>query len=119
MTPVTIFRGEIWIFALDPIVGSEQAKMRPCVIVQRDSANAASPTTIVCPLTAAGKDRGNLLNVLLRAPEGGTRKDSLVLCNQARTVDRQRIRGPKLGNVSDATMALINEGLRAILDLGE
>ena len=105
--------------ALDPVSGSEQGKTRPCLIVQRDSANRASPTTIICPLTAAGKERGNLLNVLVPASEGGLRKKILVICNQLRAVDRSRIRGPKLGVVSGATMALVDEGLRAILDLGE
>lgn len=119
MTTLAIARGDIWRFALDPGTGSEEAKTRPCVIVQRNSANKSSSTTIICPLTTAGRERGNLLNVFLRAPEAGIVADSLVLCNQLRAVDRSRIRGHKLGVVGDASMLLIEEGIRTILDLDE
>jgi mRNA interferase MazF len=112
-------RGEIYYVHLDPVVGAESKKARPCVIVQRDSANASSPTTIVCPITDARDRAGNLLNVLVRKPEGGTRKDSLVTINQIRAVDQTRISGPSLGRLSGRTMALVDEGLRAILDLGD
>ena len=112
-------RGSVWFVALDPVVGSEQGRTRPCVIVQRDSANAKSPTTILCPLTTARGRQPNVLKVLVRPPEGGLDKDGLVLCNQVRIVDRRRIRGEMLGELSERTMALVDEGLRVILDLGD
>lgn len=104
--------------ALDPARGSEQAKTRPAVVVQRDSANAVSPTTIVCPLVDADGDSGNVLNVLVRKGEGGTTKPSLIVCNQVRVVDRVRLSGEALGMVDEATMGLVAEGLRAILIVG-
>ncbi|MEO6914108.1 MAG: type II toxin-antitoxin system PemK/MazF family toxin [Candidatus Baltobacteraceae bacterium] len=110
-------RGEVWRVAFDPVAGSEQAKTRPAVIVQRDSANAASPTTIVCPLVDANGQHGNLLNAGVRRGAGGARKDSLVVCNQVRTVDRIRLRGDALGTLPAETMQLVDDGLRAILDL--
>ncbi len=119
MASAAIKRGTVWRFSLDPVAGSEERKTRPCVIVQRDSANAASPTTIVCPIRSARNERGNLLNVLVRAPEGGLARDSLVLCNEVRTLDRARVRGEMLGRLSAKTMASVDEGLRVILDLGD
>jgi mRNA interferase MazF len=117
LTSPAVHRGEIWDVALDPIVGSEQGKTRPCLIVQRDAANAASPVTIVCPLTDASGKAPNLLNVLVAQGEGGVPKASLVLCNQIRTIDCRRLRGQARGSVESRTMALVDEGLRAILDL--
>ena len=114
-----VARGEVWLYALDPVVGSEQGKTRPCVVVQRDSANRTSPVTIVCPITDARNRHPDLLNIILEHGEGGTTKSSLVRCNQLRTLDRRRIHGRRLGRLSDRSMALIDNGLRAILDLGE
>ena len=97
--------------------GREQAKTRLAVIVQRDSANRTSPTTIVCPIADARGHSGNLLNVLIKKGEGGTTKESRVLCNQVRTVDRERLVGTALGELDEQTMLLVDAGLRAILDL--
>ncbi len=110
-------RGEVWRIAFDPVVGSERAKTRPAVVVQPDSANTASPTTIVCPLVDAKGQYGNLLNILIACGAGGTSKESLVVCKQVRTVDRKRLRGNALGTLPAETMQLIDDGLRAILDL--
>jgi mRNA interferase MazF len=112
-------RGSIWYFAPDPIVGSEQGRTRPCVVVQRDSANATSPTTIACPLTSAHGQKPNLLTVRVRPPEGGLDKESLILCKQVRVLDRRRMRGEMVGELSERTMALVDEALRVILDLGD
>lgn len=110
-------RGQVWRVAFDPVRGSEQAKTRPAVVVQRDSANETSPTTIVCPLVDARAESGNLLNVLVQKGEGGTIKPSLVVCNQVRVVDRVRLTGNPLGTLNEPTMLLVADGLRAILDL--
>ena len=108
-------RGEVWIVALDPIIGSEQAKTRPCVIVQRDSANGAAPTTIVVPFTGASIATSIIAP---RVPEGdgGLAKDSIALCHQVRVVDRQRMRA-RLGQLTDSSMQAICAGLETILDL--
>ncbi|MFN2450299.1 MAG: type II toxin-antitoxin system PemK/MazF family toxin [Candidatus Baltobacteraceae bacterium] len=110
-------RGGVWYVALDRTIGSEQAKTRPCLVVQRDSANASSATTIVCPLSSAHGKTANVLNVLVRRPEAQLKKDSLIVLNQIRTVDQLRLCGQMLGRVSEKTMASVDEGLRAILDL--
>jgi len=113
-----IKRGEVWRFRLDPTVGSELQKVRPCVIIQRDAANRVSPTTIVCPISSVKRpNQSNQLNVPIQKGEAGLSQDSVVICNQIRTLDTSRIVGNALGVVSAQTMILIEDGLRAILDL--
>ncbi|GAC1414185.1 MAG: type II toxin-antitoxin system PemK/MazF family toxin [Candidatus Velthaea sp.] len=111
-----IARGEVYWVNLDPTLGSELRKRRACVVVQRDVATQNSPITIVCPLTDAAGRQGNLLNVFVAAGTGGTTKDSLVVCNQVRAVDKSRIQD-RLGVLPPDCMAAINRGLTAILDL--
>jgi mRNA interferase MazF len=110
-------RGEVYRFALDPTIGSEVRKTRPCVVVQRDLRTERSPVTIVCPLTDANQRAGNIVNPAVPAGVGGTTKDSLVCCHQVRTVDRRRAVGDKLGDLPPEIMAAVSRGLRAILDL--
>ncbi|MGB8520773.1 MAG: type II toxin-antitoxin system PemK/MazF family toxin [Candidatus Tumulicola sp.] len=113
---MTVRRGEIWWVELDPAVGSELRKKRPCVVVQRDAANAVSPTTIICPLTSAiGKKLGPA-NVPLHPGEAGLKKPSLVLCNQVRVVDVRRL-SARVGTIGAETLGKVERGLRAILDL--
>jgi mRNA interferase MazF len=109
-------RGDVWWVSLDATIGSETGKKRPCVIVQRDAANASSPTTIVCPMTDIRNRKANILNVFVTKGEGGLRKDSLVVCNQVRAIDRQRLAG-RMGRINDETILAVDRGLRAILDL--
>jgi len=111
-----IKRGQVWHVALDPAIGSEQAKTRPCVIVQRDAANATSPVTIVCPLTDAQGSTGSVIAVKVAKGEAGLKKDSLVLCNQVRTVSHRRLQRFD-GVLKAETMQAITRGLRVILDL--
>jgi mRNA interferase MazF len=110
-------RGEVYVFHLDPVVGSEQGKRRPCVVVQRDAANRSSPTTIVCPVAGSREPRGTLLDVFIPKGSANLTKDSVVLCSQVRVVDKRRVCSPRLGTVDAETMALVDRGLRAILDL--
>lgn len=114
--PPNYRRGDVVWVDLDPAKGSEISKRRPCVVVQRDAANETSPTTIVAPISDARGAKGNLLNVLVAAGTAGTSKDSLVVCNQIRTVDSTRISG-KIGSLPAPIMAAIDRGLRLILDI--
>jgi mRNA interferase MazF len=110
-------RGDVVRVNLDPTIGSEITKLRPCVVVQRDAANRTSPTTIVVPLTDARGDRGNILHVFVPRGTGGTSKDSVAACNQIRTIDTRRITGPVLGTLPLDRMQAIDASLRRILDL--
>src|SRR3954454_25009882 len=88
---VTVRRGDVALCDLNPVVGTEQAWIRPVVILQTDRANAASPHTIIAPFTT--RIRAALLSshVLIPAGEGGLQQDSVLLCEQIRVVDKQRI----------------------------
>jgi len=109
-------RGDVWIVGLEPVMGSEQAKTRPCVVLQRDAANRAGRTTIVVPLTDAKDKPVDLIRPLLRAGDGGLTKDSIALCRQVRVVDYLRLK-KKLGSLSADATSAIGKGLLQILDL--
>ena len=111
-----IRRGGVYRINLEPTVGREMKKTRPCVVVQRDSANRTSPLVIVCPLTDAHGKAENLLNVLVPRGVGGRTKDSLVVCNAIRSVDKSRVVRYE-GSLPPAVMDGVDRGLRAILDL--
>ena len=110
MTARTV-RGQIVEVDLDPVVGHEQGRLRPCVVVQNDVSNRFASTTIIVPLTDARSiaDRSPIY-VLAHKGEGGLKKDSLVLCDQIRTVDQQRF-GRFFGVLSPETMSKIDRAL--------
>jgi mRNA interferase MazF len=101
---------------LDPVMGSEQAKTRPCIVVQRDAANRVGRTTIVVPLADATGHAESTIKPAFGAGAGGLRKRSLALCHQVRAVDRLRLR-KRLGLLDGPAMATVDRGLLAILDL--
>jgi mRNA interferase MazF len=114
-------RGDVFRVALDPTVGAEKQKTRPCVIVRRnmidDAAEQRNPLTIIVPLNDANGRLGNALNVFLPKGVAGTTKDSLVVCSQVRALDKRRFVGEKLGNVPQEKLHLIEHALRVILAL--
>jgi mRNA interferase MazF len=109
-------RGDVWVVGLEPVVGSEQAKTRPCVVVQRDAANRSGRTTIVVPVTDAKNKPVDTIRPLLRAGEGGLTKDSIALCRQVRVVDYLRLT-KRLGTLPAKSAAAVSRGLIQILDL--
>lgn len=113
---MSVARGDVLRVELDPAVGSEMKKSRPCVVVQRNAANETSPVVIVCPFTDARGRPGNVLNVAVARGVGGLSKDSLVRCNQIRVVDKARI-AEHLGSLPQQVMKQVDAGLRLILDL--
>jgi mRNA interferase MazF len=111
------FRGMVVEVGLDPVVGHEQGRSRPCVVVQNDVGNRFSSTTIVVPLTdAAHVKKPSPIYVLVKKGDGGTTKDSYVLCDQIRTVDQRRFRNV-YGTLAPPTMLAIDEALRISLGL--
>lgn len=112
-------RGEVYSVALDPTVGAEKQKTRPCVIVRRNMIDQAAedrnPLTIIVPLNDANNRPGNLLNIFLSKGVAGTTKDSLVVCSQIRALDKRRFIGEKLGEIPPETMRLIDRALRIVL----
>lgn len=90
-------RGDIYLVDLSSHVGSEQAGIRPAIIVQNEKGNLCSPTTIICPLTS--KSKHNLAtHVELTSDDGDVLKTSIVLCEQIRVIDKTRLKR-KLGTV--------------------
>jgi mRNA interferase MazF len=99
----------------DPVRGSEQGKVRPAAVIQNDVANQYSPVLIVAAVTSSSR-APHPTDVEVLAPEGGLRKDSRILLNQIRTVDKVRVID-RWGNLSDGTMSKVNEALRISLGL--
>ena len=110
-------RGQIVEVDLDPVVGHEQGRLRPCVVVQNDVSNRFGSTTIVVPVTDA-KNFAHRSPIYVLAPrgDGGLKKDSLVLCDQIRTVDQLRF-GRFFGILSPETMGKVDRALLISLGL--
>ena len=111
------FRGMVVEVGLDPVVGHEQGKSRPCVVVQNDIGNRFSSTTIIVPLTdMSNVKKPSPIYVLVKKGDGGTTKDSFVLCDQIRTVDQRRFRNV-YGTLAPDTMLAVERALRISLGL--
>lgn len=94
-----IRRGEIYLIDLSNQIGSEQSGVRPAIVVQNETGNMYSPTTIICPLTSKTKTM-LATHVELTTEDAGIIKDSTVLCEQVRVIDKTRIK-KKLGEVTN------------------
>ncbi|MBI3770740.1 MAG: type II toxin-antitoxin system PemK/MazF family toxin [Deltaproteobacteria bacterium] len=112
-------RGDVYFVSLDPTVGAEIQKTRPAVVVQNDSANRASPITIVAAITSQTEPRSvYVTNVPIAKGDGGLTAPSLVLTNQLRSVDRQRLIR-RIGALRPDTMRRVDRALAISLDLAE
>ncbi|MFQ5652258.1 MAG: type II toxin-antitoxin system PemK/MazF family toxin [bacterium] len=113
-------RGLVIDVNLDPAVGAEKRKTRPCVIVTHDIYNARVPVIQVVPLTAWNEKKGRIITNVEIEPggENGLSKKSVADCLQTRPIDhRQRMVGIR-GQLEDATMRKIDQALRMVFDLG-
>jgi mRNA interferase MazF len=111
------FRGMVVEVSLDPVVGHEQGKSRPCVVVQNDVGNRFISTTIIVPLTDAARVKApSPIYVPVKMGDGGTTKDSCILCDQIRVVDQSRF-GKVYGALSPETMARLDTALLVSLGL--
>lgn len=107
---MNIKRGDIYYADLSPVVGSEQGGIRPVLIVQNDIGNRFSPTVIAAAITSQ-RDKAKLpTHIKLKSVESGLARDSIVLLEQIRTIDKQRLK-EKLGRLDDASMELVNQAL--------
>lgn len=105
-----IRRGEIYYADLSPVVGSEQGGVRPVLIVQNDVGNKFSPTVIAAAITSQ-VDKNNLpTHIQVDAESCGLAKDSVVLLEQVRTIDKQRLR-EKMGSLDNGDMGKVNHAL--------
>lgn len=103
-------RGELYYADLSPVIGSEQGGVRPVLVVQNDVGNKYSPTIIAAAVTSK-IDKAKLpTHIELSAHEYGLSKDSVVLLEQIRTLDKTRLK-ERIGQVSADKMRKINEAL--------
>jgi mRNA interferase MazF len=107
-------RGEVWFVNLDPVVGHEQAKTRPCLVISDDIFNHGPANLhIIVPLTS--KSKNNLFRVPLEWLEGGSDIESFILCDQIRSVSRQRFKRNILGSVTQRTLDQVQYALGMLL----
>jgi mRNA interferase MazF len=96
-------RGDIYYADLSPVVGSEQGGVRPVLIVQNDTGNRFSPTVIAAAITSQINKARLPTHIELSAQKYGLSRDSVVLLEQIRTLDKRRLR-EKMGRVDDELM---------------
>ena len=111
-----VVRGDIFIADLDPVVGSEQGGVRPVLIVQNDRGNRFSPTVICAAMTSRLGKNDLPTHVWVAAQESGLDRDSLVLCEQIRTLEKRRLR-VKAGHIEGLSLARVNRALAAALGM--
>ncbi len=104
-------RGEVYLTNLDPTLGAEIRKTGPALILQNDIANRYSPITIVAAITSQPRDPLRPTNILVKAPEGGLSSDSVVLLNQVRSIDKQRL-SKRLGILKPETMQQVDRAIQ-------
>ena len=111
-----IKRGDIWLVNLDPTIGHEIKKSRPAVIIQNDLGNKYSPITIIAPITSQNTEKVYPIEVFLARKVSGLDKDSKVLLNQIRAIDKRRLL-KKLSKIDAETLEIISEALAISLDM--
>jgi mRNA interferase MazF len=104
-------RGEIYYADLSPVLGSEQGGVRPVLIIQNDIGNKYSPTVIASAVTSSMTKAKLPTHIEIKSGQYGMTKDSVVLLEQLRTLDKRRLKS-KIGEVDKVRMELVN---RAIL----
>lgn len=112
-----IKRGDIYYADLSPVVGSEQGGVRPVLIVQNDVGNKYSPTVIAAAITSQ-QDKSRLpTHISLNSGDCGLSKDSIVLLEQMRTIDKKRLK-EKMGALDSGAMNMVDKAISVSLGLG-
>ena len=107
---MNIKRGDIFYADLSPVVGSEQGGLRPVLIIQNDIGNRYSPTVIAAAITSRmGKNRLPT-HIDIHADQVGLAKDSVVLLEQIRTLDKRRLK-ERMGHLDEQTMQTVNSAI--------
>lgn len=113
-----IKRGELYYADLSPVIGSEQGGVRPVLIVQNDIGNKYSPTIIAAAITSQINKAKLPTHIELRAGDYGLAKDSVILLEQLRTLDKKRLK-ERIGEVPIDAMSKVNEALLVSLGFYE
>ena len=114
----SVKRGDIYYADLSPVIGSEQGGVRPVLIVQNDMGNKYSPTIIVAAITSQINKAKLPTHVEISSEEYGLNKDSVILLEQIRTIDKKRLKD-KIGHISVLLIESVNKALSISLGLTE
>ncbi|GAF64719.1 putative transcriptional regulator [Bacillus sp. TS-2] len=109
-------RGDVYFADLSPVVGSEQGGVRPVLVIQNDIGNRFSPTVIVAAITAQIQKAKLPTHVEISAKKYGFDRDSVILLEQVRTIDKQRLTD-KITHLDDDMMNRVNEALTISIGL--
>ncbi|NLC07033.1 MAG: type II toxin-antitoxin system PemK/MazF family toxin [Syntrophomonadaceae bacterium] len=113
---MSVKRGEIYYAELSPVIGSEQGGTRPVLVVQNDIGNQYSPTTIVVAITSQ-ISKGKLpTHVEIKAEKSGLERDSVILTEQVRTIDKKRLKH-KVAILDEESLLKVNQALEISLGL--
>ena len=111
-------RGDIYYADLSPVVGSEQGGVRPVLIVQNNVGNKFSPTVIAAAITSQINKAKMPTHIEIDADDYGLSKDSVILLEQVRTIDKRRLK-ERIGHLNDHMMNRVNEAIEISLGLEE
>ncbi len=107
---MVVKRGDIFYADLSPVIGSEQGGTRPVLVVQNNVGNKFSPTVIVAAITSQINKAKMPTHIEIKATDVGLLKDSVILLEQVRTIDKKRLR-EKIGTLGDELLARVDEAL--------
>ncbi|MGI6422872.1 MAG: type II toxin-antitoxin system PemK/MazF family toxin [Syntrophomonadaceae bacterium] len=113
-----IKRGEIYFAQLNPVVGSEQGGIRPVLVIQNDIGNQYSPTTIVLAITSQINKAKLPTHVELKAEQYGLERDSVILAEQIRTIDKTRLK-QRIAVLDEEMMNFVDQALEVSLGLSD
>jgi len=111
-------RGEIYFAQLNPVVGSEQGGIRPVLVVQNDIGNQYSPTTIILAITSQINKAKLPTHVEIDAHTYGLERDSVILAEQIRTIDKSRLK-QRIAVLREESMVKVDQALKISLGLEE
>ena len=116
MATMVVKRGDIFYADLSPVIGSEQGGIRPVIIIQNDIGNKYSPTVIVAAITSQINKAKLPTHVEISSEEYGLNRDSVVLLEQIRTLDKKRLK-EKIGHMTDNKMKKVDKSLLISISL--
>ena len=114
---MSVKRGDIYYADLSPVVGSEQGGLRPVLIIQNDIGNRYSPTVIAAAITSRMGKTCLPTHIDIYAEKAGLAKDSVILLEQIRTLDKQRLK-EKMGHLDDGMMNEVNNAIAVSFGIG-
>lgn len=106
----TVKRGDIYYADLSPVIGSEQGGMRPVLIVQNDTGNRHSPTVIAAAITSQTGKARLPTHIEISAQSYGLSRDSVILLEQIRTIDKSRLR-ERMGKLDEKAMSQVDDAI--------